>query len=195
MKQKLYAYVDETGQDTSSAAFVVVTVASDTEQEPLRERLVRLEAQAKTGARKWHKCRAERSRLYLQLALDQLTEQASVFFGIYPKPIPYFFPMLDVLENAIKQRASSSYTARVYVDGIDARKAAELTNALRARSITLDMVKSRRDESEPLIRLADRWAGCIRAAELGGSMEKALLALAIAKRHVHCVTRKPDAME
>ncbi len=37
-----------------------------------------------------------------------------------------------------------------------------ITNALRERGISLRIVKSRRDESEPFIRLADMWAGCIR---------------------------------
>jgi len=38
--------------------------------------------------------------------------------------------------------------------------------------VSLEKVRSRRDESEPMIRLADMWAGCIRAA-LGGSQEEA----------------------
>jgi len=61
------------------------------------------------------------------------------------------------------------------VDGIDRKKASELTNALRARGLSLGFVKSRRDESEPLIRLADMWAGCIRAALLGRNEEQRLL--------------------
>ena len=43
----------------------------------------------------------------------------------------------------------------------------ELTNALRATGISLRMVKGCRDESEPIIRLADMWAGCIRSALFG----------------------------
>jgi len=43
----------------------------------------------------------------------------------------------------------------------------ELTNALRATGISLRMVKGCRDEAEPIIRLADMWAGCIRSALLG----------------------------
>jgi len=54
-----------------------------------------------------------------------------------------------------------------YVDGIDRKKAMELTNALRATGISLRMVKGCRDESEPIIRLADMWAGCIRSALFG----------------------------
>lgn len=73
------------------------------------------------------------------------------------------------------------------MDGIDRQKAKELTNALRSRGVTLDMVKSRRDESEPLIRLADRWAGCVRATQAGKPEEKTLLERATEQRHVHRV--------
>lgn len=58
---------------------------------------------------------------------------------------------------------------------IDRKKAAELTTALRVRGLRLDAVRSRRDESEPLIRLPDMWAGCIRAATLGRALERTLL--------------------
>jgi len=98
-----------------------------------------------------------------------------IFFGTFPKPVPFFFPMLEVLESAIRAAASPPYTARIFVDRIDGKKAAELTNALRLRGISLEMVRSRRDESEPLIRLADMWAGCIRAAILGRRPEQELL--------------------
>jgi hypothetical protein len=75
-------------------------------------------------------------------------------------------------------------TARVFVDGIDRQKASELTNALRVRGVSLEKVRSRRDESEPMIRLADMWAGCIRAA-LGGSQEEAKML--DAALNLHCV--------
>jgi len=42
-----------------------------------------------------------------------------------------------VLERSIKAKAAPSYTARVFVDGIDRKKAAELTNALRLHGISL----------------------------------------------------------
>jgi hypothetical protein len=68
----------------------------------------------------------------------------------------------------------------VFIDGIDRRKAAALTKALRDRGVSLEMIRGRRDESEPLIRLADMWAGCIRAAELGGAAEGEMLNRALA---------------
>jgi len=174
-KQKLYCYVDETGQDDASSAFVVVAVVSEGDQERLREALTAAEEVAGTNHLKWHKTHAARRRKYLELVIQRNLGHSEVFFGSYPKPLPYFYPFIEVLEFAIKAKATAPYTARVFVDGIDRKKAAELTNALRLRGISLEMVKSRRDESEPVIRLADMWAGCIRAAILGRREEGELL--------------------
>ena len=48
-KQKLYCYVDETGQDAASNVFIVVAIVSDRDQEGLRQALVEVERMAKTG--------------------------------------------------------------------------------------------------------------------------------------------------
>jgi hypothetical protein len=183
-RQKLYCYVDETGQDATATFFAVVAVVSADEQEQLRQALIDIEREAGTGQRKWHKSRPERRLRYLNLVLEKNLLRGDIFFGAYRKPTPYFFPYLEVIERAIKAKAEPWYTARVYVDGIDRQKAAELTNALRDRGVILDMVKSRRDESEPLIRLADMWAGCIRAALLGAGDEKAILDRALDLRRI-----------
>lgn len=173
--QKLYVYADESGQDTASLFFITVAVASDRVQEDLRHRLIHIENLAGTGSLKWHKTQSVRRLKYLDQVLAEKIGHGEVFFGVYPKPIPYFFPLLDVVEHAIRCKAQALYTARVHVDGIDRKKAAELTTALRVRGIRLEAVRSRRDESEPIIRLADRWAGCIRAAQSGRAAESKLL--------------------
>ena len=80
-----------------------------------------------------------------------------------------------MLAKAIRQTVADDYEARVYVDGIDQQKSRELTNALRAEGIALRRVRSRRDESEALIRLADMWAGCVRRVLLGDESAEQLL--------------------
>ena len=55
-KQKLYAYVDESGQDIKSSFFVVVAVVSDEEQDvPSRVEMGNpgRNEQLKTGASEW----------------------------------------------------------------------------------------------------------------------------------------------
>lgn len=180
-REKLYCYVDETGQDAAASAFVVVAVVSAGAQDELRRRLEEIEREAGTGHRKWHKSRPERRLRFLSLLLEGRLLSGGIFFGTYRKPTPYFFPFVDTIERAIHAKAHDPYTAKVIIDGIDRQKAAELTNALRDRGITLDMVKGRRDESEPLIRVADMWAGCIRAANLGAATELGMLKRALAE--------------
>ena len=59
-----------------------------------------------------------------------------------------------------------------------------MTNALRIRGVSLGMVRGRRDESEPLIRLADMWAGCLRSALLGGTAEQTLVKRALEAKYL-----------
>jgi hypothetical protein len=178
--KKLYCYVDETGQDAASRVFIVVAVVSAEDQEKLRDAIIEIENTAETGRRKWDKSRPARRLHYLELTLQSGLLCNDVFFDAYQKPLPYFFPMLDVLEKAIKAKAADqAYVALILVDGIDRKKASELTNALRLRGVSLELVRSRRDESEPWIRLADMWAGCIREALEGSPAERAILDRAV----------------
>jgi hypothetical protein len=67
--QKLHVYADESGQDVSSAVFLVVAVVSDEDQDDLRERLVRAERHAGTWGLKWHKTQSARRIKYLDAVL------------------------------------------------------------------------------------------------------------------------------
>ena len=189
--QKIYCYVDETGQDAGSEFFVVVAVATDKEQNLLRSQLFEIESLTKIGQRKWHKSQFKRNKYYLQLLLKREIGNREIYFGHYKKPIPYFLPMLETIEKAILDKVEMDYKTIVSVDGIDKKKASELTNALRLRKIKLEFVRSVRDESEPLIRLADRWAGCIRAAFLDKQEEKEILEKAEKTKYLKNITKNP----
>lgn len=173
--QKLYCYVDETGQDTRSEVFVVVAVVTEKEQAKLRHQLVDAEQASGVGISKWNNASHDRRTKFLQTVLDRRIAKGDLYYGSYEKPIPYFFPLLDLVARAIKAKAGEQYKTKVYVDGIDRKKAKELTNALRIEGISLGLVKMRRDESEPLIRIADRWAGCVRAAIEKNQVAKRML--------------------
>lgn len=164
--QKLYCYFDESGQDAGSEFFVVVVIVSDEDQAVLKEQIINVEKESGTNMLKWHKTRHDRRIYYLNLLMQRKIAAGEVYTAHYKKPLPFFFPMIEIIERAIKKAAKYPYSAKIYVDGIDKSKAKALTNALRIRGISLRMVKSRRDESEPLIRLADMWAGCLRSALL-----------------------------
>ena len=109
-RQKLYCYVDETGQGAAAEFFVVVAVVSADEQDALRQRLEEIEQAAGTGHRKWHKSRAERRLRYLALMLEAKLLPGQIFYGTYRKPTPYFFPFVETIEGAIKARAAPAYS-------------------------------------------------------------------------------------
>lgn len=188
--QKLYCYVDESGQDATAKLFVVVAIVSEGEQVLLRQRLEAIEHETKVGQRKWHKSRRERRLEYLRRACTQRKGVCSAYYGSYRKPLPYFLPLLDTLEKAIQKEAATSSHVRVYIDGIDRKKALEMTNALRVRGISIDAVKSRRDESEPFIRFADRLAGCLRVALHREGVERQFVTEVQAKDFLIAVTEK-----
>lgn len=178
-KQKIYCFVDETGQDDRSEHFVVVTVVSISEQQALKEAIARLEEQSNVGSKKWHKLRAQEREAFIDMVINAQLAAGEVFFGKFQKPLPFFLPMLETLSRAIQMIAPDNHQAIVYVDGIDKKKAAELTNALRLKGVKTKHVRSARDESEPLIRLADRWAGCIRSSLEGSESATSLVVRAI----------------
>ncbi len=183
--QKLYCYVDETGQDAGSEFFIVVSIVSSEEQGQVRSDLLKLEASSKVHARKWFNSRSPVKEEFLRLAVNEHLAKGDLYYGTFKKPLPFFLPMLETIEKAIKDKAGNTpYQAIVYVDGIDKKKAKELTNALRLKGIKLKYVRSARDESEPLIRLADRWAGCIRHAQEGREVNKKILAKAEKDKYI-----------
>ncbi|MEK7164901.1 MAG: hypothetical protein AAB779_03050, partial [Patescibacteria group bacterium] len=151
-----------------------------------------IENKAETGRRKWHKSRPERRCRYISLTLKQEIGKGDIYYGRFKKPLPYFLPLLETIERSIKETAQKEYRAIIYIDGIDRQKAAEMTNALRIRGIKLKLVRSQRDEAEPLIRLADMWAGCIRAALLGRTEENRLLTRAVKAKYLKEITKIPS---
>jgi len=78
-KQKLYCYVDETGQDTASEVFIVVAVLSDRNQRVLADALIEIEELAGVRYSKWHNSKPTRRVRYIELALDRKLGQEDVF--------------------------------------------------------------------------------------------------------------------
>lgn len=178
-RTRIYVHGDERGQHVSARHFVMVVVVTTRELGKFRQGLEEIEKVAGVGRKKWKKTRSENRLEFLRQVLERNIGKGEVFFGVYRKPLPFFFPTLEVVEKGIKRKARGDYVARVWIDGIDKKNAREMTNALRLRGISLMHVKSKRDESEAVIRLADRWAGCISIGAEKGGEEKRLCEKAI----------------
>lgn len=172
--QKLYCFVDETGQDAGSENFIVVAVIVTSNLIAIRERLENLEKITRITNVKWHKAAYQYRIKFIEEFLQEDNKDLQIYFIKVKKPVFYYAPMMEILQKSIAANSSSGTQAIIVIDGLDKLSGKKITNSLRTKTLRIKLAKGVRDESEPLIRLADRWAGCIRMG-LSGNEECARL--------------------
>lgn len=173
--KKLYCYVDETGQDPGSKVFIVVAVIVTSNIEAVRQRLHELEKSTKIGVIKWHKSNYKFRIQFLEEFLRQDNGDLHIYFLKVKKPVFYWLPTIEVLQKSLPNHSTAETQVIICIDGLDQFSAKKYTNALRTKMLKVKLAKGPRDESEALIRLADRWAGCIRMALSGNKDCKTLM--------------------
>lgn len=173
--KKIYCYVDETGQDAGSKLYIVVAVIVSSNIDVLRARLQELEVATKIGSIKWHKSDYEYRIKFMEEFLRGDDEDLHIYFIQVPKPVFYYLPTVEVIQKAISAHRTSNTQAIVCIDGLDKLSGKKITNGLRTKVFKVKLAKGARDESEVLIRLADRWAGCIRMALRGNEQCRTLM--------------------
>ncbi|MBI4040034.1 hypothetical protein HY389_01625, partial [Candidatus Daviesbacteria bacterium] len=67
--QKLYCYVDETGQDTQGRVFIVSVIITKEDREEITKILEKIEKDSGKGKTKWYKTKAEFKITYLERML------------------------------------------------------------------------------------------------------------------------------
>lgn len=100
-KQKLYCYVDETGQDTQGALFVVSVAVTKEDREELREFLAKTEETSGKGKTKWVKTRKEYKIAYLGKVLAQKDFRHKIFYSLSKETKNYREITLITIASAI----------------------------------------------------------------------------------------------
>ena len=173
-KQKLYCYVDETGQDTEGRLFLVSVVVTEQEQEAFAGELERIEAESGKRHIKWHKSSVARKIAYIKAVLACPIFQRTIFFSHYTNSQAYVDLTVYTTAKAILQRAQGDYKTTVIVDGLSGAEVRHFSSELRKLHIRIRKVRGAKDETEPGIRLADAFAGFIRDALEGESYAQEL---------------------
>jgi hypothetical protein len=188
-QRKLYCYADESGQDTQAQpgrqqVFVVSIAIFDEKRDEL-EKVCQGYEQASGKRKKWNKTR-QRNRLdYIRRIIADPRFQDTLCYSIsHPITHPdYDARTILGIAKAVKwKQPVDPYTVEVYVDGISGAKQSEYSLELRGLGIKVRRVHPARDESYPLIRLADAIAGLAREATEGSIEAAALLNQAIRKK-------------
>lgn len=166
--EKLYAYADETGQDTRGGFFLVAVVIVGSERDELLRWLAEVEGETGKGRVPWHKSRHEARSGYVDRVLGGWRFKGTVFYSVYPGTRAYRDLTLLTIAKALGERARHrDYKVTVVIDGLRRGEARQAAVGLRRIRVPVRKVRGAREESNALVRLADAMAGFIRDAEEG----------------------------
>ncbi len=169
MSTKLYAYVDESGQDTKGVFFVVSLVILDSDHETILQQLEAIEGRSRKGKVKWHRARY----VYRQAYIDELANMTRLTRSLYCESFTgsqeYEKLTVTATAHAIHRRSQGSPDeVTVFVDGLLKHEAVRFATQLRAQWRTVRKVRGvQKEQNNALIRLADALCGVVRDAEDG----------------------------
>ncbi len=104
--EKLYCYVDETGQDTHGRLFIVSVVVAKKDRDELQKILETIEHETGKGLRKWRKARTEAKIAYLERIFTNKLFARKIFYRLTPETTAYREATLQTIA-AVVQAAKS----------------------------------------------------------------------------------------
>ncbi|MBI5155727.1 DUF3800 domain-containing protein [Candidatus Peregrinibacteria bacterium] len=171
--QKLYCYVDETGQDTAGEFFLVSIVILDDKREALKEWLQKLEKESGKGQKKWTKATRRQRKAYMEQIVADERFSELIYYSHYTNSRSYVDLTILSTAKAILEKAKEPYDIKVYVDGLQKNERRAFTAGLRRLHVRVDFVRGLTDEADEFIRLCDAIAGFLRdSLESDPDMEK-----------------------
>ena len=173
-KQKLYCYVDETGQDTGGKLFLVSIVITSSQKEKLRNRISEIEQVSGKKLKKWTKATRDQRRKYMEAIIAERDFANNIFYSEYRDTRAYVDLTILTTAKSLLGRASLPYQATVFVDGLNRTERHRFSAGLRQLRVSVRKVRGLRDQSDEFIRLADAIAGFARDVLEGDQIMKPL---------------------
>lgn len=173
--QKLYCYVDETGQDTEGKLFLVSIIIPEKEdKDKIEKEHLKIEKESGKGLLKWKKTHPKIRERYLKRILEIKELQNSVFYASYQNRKDYIPLTESAITKAILQKAKGDYRTTIYIHGFNPAEEKKVIKELKRFKIKYRKVKGMRESASPLIRLADAIVGFIRDYQEGKKYAKDL---------------------
>jgi hypothetical protein len=164
VEQKLYAYVDESGQDTRGEMFLVSVVIASETRDAARKALQGIERGSGKRLRKWTRSRVRERVAYIEQCLHHASLLGPVYYSHYQNTRAYVDLVILSTAKALHARVMERPTATVFVDGLVYAERRRFAAGLRKLNVVVRKVQGRRDESDEFIRLADAITGFVRDA-------------------------------
>ena len=160
---RLNLYVDESGQDTRGLLFIVAVVAVEKSDE-LSRLCESFERTSGKGKKKWSGARKDKRLAYLRAAISGAASlKAILFYSVFRVTTDYDEATIAGIKKLVRRLSPFNFKVYVYVDGLGKKKCSRYKTCLRKRGYPVEKVSGiRKDENDPLIRLADAVAGASR---------------------------------
>lgn len=167
-KQKLYCYVDETGQDTKGKLFIVATMITGKNKSKIEECLLRYELSSQKRITKWSKCKHIQRVKYIEKVIGNKIFKDIIFYKTFSGSKRYLDLTIETiilsLSSYAKRHLIYNFKVKILIDGLKGKEITRVKKQINKSAIAVDKIRGVRDQSEPLIRLADFIAGLIRDA-------------------------------
>ncbi len=160
--QKLYCYVDETGQDTNGEFFLVAAVVIGQDRDAILPILETIERQSGKNKVKWVRARESFNQAYMEAVLAESCFKGRLSFAVYRNSTEYLQHRVQATQLAISKYAEERYKATIIVDGLQGKQVRDFRNLLRIVGIRFKTVRGIRDEADAFVRLADAVCGFTR---------------------------------
>lgn len=168
--EKLFCYIDESGQDTEGAYFIVVVVImGQGAVNALEATLEKIEYDTGKQKRKWRGTRLKERMAYLTRILHLPELEQSVFYMSFHDTTDYTHLTATTIAHAIAAKATGAYQAYITIDGLQEKEREQISKTLHQRGIKRRKLRGGKEESSALLRLVDIMAGFIRDYEEGKS--------------------------
>ena len=166
-KKKLYAYVDESGQDTKGLVFVVSVLILEKEREEISKELEKIENDSGKKNMKWNKSRHEFRKAYIEKLFKMEKIKGRIFFDIFSDTKKYIELTSYATAKAIlKKSGNNEYKVTIFVDGFKKKEIDIFSRGLRDLKIRTKKIRGvKKDENNAFIRLVDAICGLIRDSQ------------------------------
>jgi len=164
-RQKLYLYVDESGQESQGEFFTVaVAMVNAKVKAEIEMALIQAERVAGKGLEKWVSISPVRRARYLESILPVLGSIAPIYYRKHGSGTAYLQWTTATVVAAIQHAQPEAFShITVVIDGLNVKERQQVSRLLRQHTLPYRRdVRGGRDESSPFIRLADALAGFIR---------------------------------
>ena len=163
--QKIYCYVDESGQDTLGSFFIIVTLVVKNKKDAIGALVENIENKTGKKNTKWNKALHIKRMAYINEILTNNAIRGNLFYTKHLGIGYDSFTILSIAKVINKIRIKSDQKVSIYIDALTKTKSAKYSLELRKIGVKNCKVKGvKRDENNVFIRVVDSAAGFIRLA-------------------------------